>query len=177
MRKIIFGGANSLDNYFARKDHSVDWLLFSDEAMEVMQHSFDNVDTVLMGRKTFEIALKHSGGKGGSMPGVTGYVFSRTWKESPDPNTKLVTTDAVEFVRELKAQSGKDIILMGGGDFARTLFEADLIDEIGFNIHPVLLGSGIPIFFEMSRQLDLELLECRPFKNGCVLVRYRIKHQ
>ena len=65
---------------------------------------------------------------------------------------------------------------MGGGDFAKTLFEADLIDEIGFNIHPVLLGSGIPLFHEMNRQINLELLECRPFKNGCVSVIYRVKH-
>ena len=177
MRKIIFGGANSLDNYFARQDGSVDWLLFNDEVAEVMKSSFDNVDTVLMGRKTFEVALKQSGGKSQAMPGITSYVFSRTWKESPDPNAQLVTTDAVEFVRDLKTQPGKDIILMGGGDFARTLFEADLIDEVGFNIHPVLLGSGIPIFFEMSRQIDLQLIECRAFKTGCVLVRYSVKHK
>jgi dihydrofolate reductase len=66
---------------------------------------------------------------------------------------------------------------MGGGDFAKTLFEANLIDEIGFNIHPVLLGSGIPVFHEMNQQIDLELLECKSFKNGCVLVTYRVKHQ
>jgi dihydrofolate reductase len=65
---------------------------------------------------------------------------------------------------------------MGGGEFARTLFEADLIDEIGFNIHPVLLGSGVPLFHEMKRQIDLELLECKTFKNGCVMVNYRVKH-
>jgi dihydrofolate reductase len=76
----------------------------------------------------------------------------------------------------LKEQDGKDICLMGGGELARSLFEAGLIDEIGFNVHPVLLGSGIPLFHPMSRQIDLELLECKPFPNGCVLVRYRVKH-
>ena len=75
----------------------------------------------------------------------------------------------------MKEKPGKDICLMGGGDLARPLFEAGLIDEIGFNIHPVLLGSGIPLFHEMSQQIDLELLECKPFKNGCVYVRYRVK--
>ena len=73
-------------------------------------------------------------------------------------------------------EEGKDICLMGGGELARPLLEAGLIDEIGFNIHPVLLGSGIPLFHPMSRQIDLELLECRPFKNGCVYVIYRVKH-
>jgi dihydrofolate reductase len=64
---------------------------------------------------------------------------------------------------------------MGGGNFAKTLFEANLIDEIGFNIHPILLGSGIPIFYEMKHQIDLELLTCQQFKNGCVAVTYRVK--
>jgi dihydrofolate reductase len=66
---------------------------------------------------------------------------------------------------------------MGGGVLAKSLFEADLIDEIGFNIHPVLLGSGIPLFHEMNRQIDLELIDCRAFKNGTVLVSYRMKHE
>jgi dihydrofolate reductase len=65
---------------------------------------------------------------------------------------------------------------MGGGLLAKSLFEADLIDEIGFNIHPVLLGSGIPLFHEMNHQINLELIECKPFKNGCVMVSYRVKH-
>jgi dihydrofolate reductase len=80
-----------------------------------------------------------------------------------------------EFVRDLKEQDGKDICLMGGGELARSLFEAGLIDEIGFNIHPVLLGSGIPLFHPMSRQIDLELLECRALSNGCVYVTYRVR--
>jgi dihydrofolate reductase len=87
-----------------------------------------------------------------------------------------VRADAAEFVRHLKQQDGKDICLMGGGEVARALFEAGLIDEIGFNIHPVLLGSGIPLFHPMTRQIDLELRECRAFKNGCVYLTYRVKH-
>lgn len=173
MRKITFGGANSLDNYLARPDHEVDWLLWSDEAAAVMNDYWKNIDTVLMGRKTYEVAIQK--GQGGGYPGVATYVFSRTLTEVPEGIT-LVREDAAEFVRGLKEQSGKDICLMGGGELARPLFEAGLIDEIGFNIHPVLLGSGIPAFHPMSRQIDLELQECRPFKNGCVYVIYRVKH-
>jgi dihydrofolate reductase len=88
-----------------------------------------------------------------------------------------VADDAAGFVRRLKNEPGKDICLMGGGQFAKTLFEAGLIDEIGFNIHPVLLGSGIPLFYGMDRQIDLERLECQAFKNGCVYVKYRVKNQ
>jgi len=176
VRKLTFGGANSLDNYFARPDHAVDWLLWSKEAGAVMADYWKTIDTVLWGRKTYEVAMRGSKGKGGGSGGVKNYVFSRTLKPESDKRVTIVSTDAVAFVRELKEQDGKDICLMGGGDLAKTFFEADLIDEIGFNVHPVLLGAGIPLFHPMNRQIDLELLECRPFKNGCVLVKYRVKH-
>jgi dihydrofolate reductase len=175
MRKVTFGGANSLDNYLARTDHAIDWLMWGDEAAAVMADFWKTIDTVLMGRKTYEVALR-SGHGGGSYPGVETYVFSRTLKQSSDAGVTIISGDATEFVRGLKQREGKDICLMGGGDLARSLFEADLIDEIGFNIHPVLLGSGIPLFHPMSRQIDLELRECRAFTNGCVLVSYRVKH-
>jgi dihydrofolate reductase len=140
-----------------------------------MADYWKTIDTVLMGRKTYEVARAQGQG-GGGYPGMTTYVFSRTLQVSlPDDKIRIISTDAVAFVRELKQQQGKDICLMGGGELAASLFEAGLIDEIGFNIHPVLLGSGIPLFHRMSRQIDLELLECRRFKNGCVLVRYRVK--
>jgi dihydrofolate reductase len=174
VRKVTFGGANSLDNYLARPDHAVDWLLWGDEAAAVMADYWKAIDTVLMGRKTYEVALRS--GHGGGYPGVTTYVFSRTLPAGPHGGATIISADAVEFVRELKGQPGKDICLMGGGELARPLFDAGLIDEIGFNIHPVLLGSGIPLFHPMGRQIDLELQECRAFKNGCVLVRYRVKH-
>jgi dihydrofolate reductase len=165
VRKVMFGGANSLDNYLARPDHTVDWLLWSDEAAAVMRDYWKTIDTVLMGRKTYEVAARS--GQGGGYSGVKTYVFSRTLTEEPDGIT-VVREDAAGFVQGLKGQSGKDICLMGGGELARSLFEAGLIDEIGLNIHPVLLGSGIPLFHSMSRQIDLELLECRAFKNVCV---------
>src|SRR5262249_25892470 len=140
VRKITFGGANSLDNYLARPDHSVDWLMWGDEAAAVMADYWKTIDTVLMGRKTYEVALRSGQG---AYPGVTTYVFSRTLPAGSHGGAEIISADAVDFVRDLKRQDGKGICLMGGGEVARPLFEAGLIDEIGFNIHPVLLGSGI----------------------------------
>lgn len=174
MRKLVFGGANSLDNYLARPDHAVDWLLWGDEAAAVMADWWSTFDAVLMGRRTWNVAL--ASGQAGGYPGVESYVFSRTLAEAPTGVT-LVREDAAGFVRALKRRDGKDICLMGGGELARSLFEAGLIDVIGFNIHPVLLGQGIPLFHPMSRQIDLDLLECRSFRNGCVYVTYRVKHE
>ena len=176
MRKVVFGGANSLDNYFARKDDSVDWLMWGKEVAEVMTDFWKTIDTVVMGRRTFEVGLKLSKGKANPYPELKSYVFSRTLKPETYPDVNIIVDDPGNFVRKLKKQKGKDICVMGGGLLAKSLFEAKVIDEIGFNIHPVLLGSGIPLFHEMKQQINLKLLQCRPFKNGCVYVSYQVKH-
>jgi len=175
MRKITFGGAISLDNYLARKDDAVDWLMWTDEVAAIMSEFWKTIDTVVMGRKTYEAGLRMTKGKGNPYPGIKTYVFSRTLPKSTDAGVEIVSDDAVGFVGKLKGEEGKDICLMGGGEFAKALFDADLIDELGFNIHPVLLGSGIPLYYEMKRQINLELLNCRTLKNGCVVVTYRVK--
>jgi dihydrofolate reductase len=175
MRKVTFGGANSLDNFIARKDDAVDWLMFSKEVGAIMEDYWKTIDTVLMGRRTYEVAMKNSGGgDGGAYPGITTYVFSRTLKDVK--GARLISEDAADFVRRLKNEKGKDICVMGGGVLARSLFEAGLIDEVGINVHPVLLGSGIPLFHEMTKQINLKLIKCRQLKNGCVVLTYKVKH-
>ena len=176
MRKVTFGGASSLDSYFARKNDAVDWLMWSDEAGEIMRDYWKTIDTVVMGRRTYEVGLKMTKGKANMYAGMKTYVFSRTLPPRKESDFEMVASDPVAFVRKLKRQRGKDICVMGGGLLARALFEGGVIDEIGFNIQPVLLGSGIPLFHEMKRQIDLELLDCKRFKNGCVCVSYRVKN-
>lgn len=182
MRKVTFGGASSLDGQFAREDGSVDWLMWSDEAAEIMKDYWKGIDTMVMGRKTWDFATaaapKTSKKKKAANPygNLKTYVFSRTLEAGEQDGAIVRNDDPGEFVRDLKQQPGEGILIMGGGDLAKTLFEAGVIDEIGFNIHPVLLGKGIPVFYEMSRQIDLELIECRQFKNGCVYVLYRVKN-
>ncbi|MCZ6689499.1 MAG: dihydrofolate reductase family protein [Planctomycetota bacterium] len=173
MGKITFGVANSLENRLARADDTADWLLWSDEVKAAIEDFWKKVDAVLMGRKTWEAISKMDAPL---QSGVKTYLFSRSLKKSPDESVELVSTDAARFVRTLKSQDGKDICCMGGGDFARSLFEADLIDELSLNIHPLLLGSGPPLFPELSRQIDLKLVECRTLEHGCVSVTYRIKN-
>ncbi len=175
MRKVVFGGANSLDNYFARKDDAVDWLMWSEEVGKIMADYFKTFDTIVMGRHTYEVAVRNGHGDG-SYGGMKTYVFSRTLKPRSTKSLEIIAEDVADWVRRAKQQEGKDICIMGGGLLAKSLFEADLIDEIGFNIHPVLLGSGIPLFYEMNRQVDLELIDCKTLKTGCVLVTYRVKH-
>ena len=176
MRKVTFGGANSLDNFLARADGGMDWLLWDDEVSAVIAEFWAKIDTVVMGRKTYEFAAKSSGGGGENpYPGVKSYVCSRTMAAIPADNVEVVG-DAVELLRQLKEESGKDICIMGGGELGASLLNADLIDELGVNIHPVLLGTGVPLFPGLSRQVDLELIDSKVFKTGCVALTYRVKH-
>lgn len=185
MRKITLGLANSLDNYIARKDGGYDWLHWNKEVAEISAKFMKTIDALLIGRKTYELMLALGQT---SYPGPRNYIFSRSKKRSEalrkslsakkaaDKNVEIVHEDAAKVVAKLKRQKGKGICLFGGGELAKSLFDADLIDEVVLNIHPVLLGSGIPLFHEMTRQIDLKLIDCRVLKDGGVVVSYRVKH-
>jgi dihydrofolate reductase len=176
MRKVVYGGACSLDGYLARLDGAVDWLMFSDEVAEIMKDSWTRFDTMLMGRKTYEVAMANAPAGSGSDPDIETYVFSTTLTADDCKGANLVSQNAGELVRSLKEKDGKDICVMGGGILAASLFEAGVIDEVGFNVHPILLGDGIPSFIRMAKQTDLDLIECRRLQNGCVYVLYNVKH-
>jgi dihydrofolate reductase len=173
VRRIIYGGAVSLDMFLAGPGESLDWLRWSDDAAAISKASFAGVDAMLMGRKTFEFAWAKGGGP--PTPGVTTYVFSQTMERLPEGATgELVRGDAVAFVRTMKAGPGGNILVMGGGELGTALIEAGLVDEIGFSIHPVLLGGGVPALCPMTRRVELELIEARPIAKGCVVVRYQV---
>ena len=173
MRKVTLGLANSLDNYIARKDGASDWLTWDEEIAKISAKFMKTVDAILIGRKTYEVML---GFGQTAYPGARNYVFSRTLKKSPDNGVEIVSEDAARFLKVMKRKKGKGICVFGGGELAKSLFVADLIDEIVLNIHPVLLGSGIPLFHEMGRQVDLELLQWQTNKKGNLIVSYRVKH-
>ena len=175
MRKVVFSVANSLDNYIARKDGAVDWLSLGEEVASMMAEFWKSIDAVVIGRKSYEPLLR-SGTPFPTFAGVKNYVLSQTLKETMDKNVELISEDAAEFLRRLKNEEGKDIFVMGGGVLAKELFQANLIDEVALNIQPVLLGAGIPLFHEMSHQIDLELIHCKTYKNGCVSITYRVKN-
>jgi len=184
MRKVTLGLANSLDNYIAREDGGSDWLHWTNEVAEISARFMKTVDALLMGRKTYD-AMLASGET--SYPGATNYVFTRSAKKAAElrkrlagkkaaMNVEIVSEDAAAFVRKLKTKKGKGIVIFGGGELAKSLFEADLIDEVVLNVQPVILGSGVLLFHQMKRQIDLELLDVKRLKDGCVVLSYRVVH-
>jgi dihydrofolate reductase len=182
MRKVTLGLANSLDNFIARKDGGYDGIHWSDEVAEISSKFMKTVDALLIGRKSYEAMLSYGQA---FFQGAKNYVFTRSKRKSAALKKRIATKkvgkgvdiieeDAAAFVSKLKKKKGKGIVVFGGGELAKSLFEADLIDEVVLNIHPIILGSGIPLFHEMTRQIDLELLECRVLNGGYLAVSYRV---
>lgn len=128
-------------------------------------------DAVLMGRKTYEVGVKI--GVTSPYPHLEQFVFSRSMQRSPDPDVRLVSEDAVGFVRGLKRQAGKDVWLCGGGELAFRLFAE--IDELILKVNPILLGAGIPLFAGEVEQTSLDLIDSKVYANGCMWHRYRRK--
>jgi dihydrofolate reductase len=184
MRTITYGGAVSLDGFLAGADGAIDWLHFTKDVQQVMTDYWKNIDTILMGRKTWEFAAAQQRPSAKSTkktkrrpprgPAMRTYVFSRTIKSIDEPGVELVADNAVQFVRKLKHQPGQEICLMGGGELATSLLGAGLVDEVRLNIHPVLLGSGIPTFRDPGHRVKLKLTECRRMEADCILASYEV---
>ena len=175
MRKIILYIASSLDSYIAREDGSIDWLL-SDSDYGYTKF-YNSIDTILVGRKTYDQSLTFD-----EYPfkGKKVYVFSHgdtENKEKSCEDVEYINEDIPGFVRHLIQESSfgkKDIWLLGGGEIVSILLNANLIDEVIVSIHPIVLGKGVPLFSNIRKQVELQLLESTPFTSGLMQICYKV---
>lgn len=170
-RSVVYGAAVSLDGFIAGANEEVDWLRWSQDVADISQATFADADTVLMGRRTYEAGVR-AGMR--AFPGARTIVVSRTLDPAAFPEVQIVRDDAVAFVRRLRAGPGRDIILMGGGALARPLIAAGLVDRIGINVQPIILGGGIPFLPDTGMRVPLELIESRVLADGCVYSLYGV---
>lgn len=126
-------------------------------------------DTVLMGRITYEIGVK--AGFPNPYPHLRQMVVSGSMDTAPDPAVEVVSGDVVPRARALKAESGTDIWLAGGGRLAATL--VDEIDELILKVNPVVLGTGVPLFDGPVGPRPAEPTGHTVYPNGFALLRYR----
>jgi dihydrofolate reductase len=173
MRKVILGAGITLDGYIARLDGSVDYLAMTKEGSADMARFFATVDTIVMGRKTLEAVAAMSGGSYQSPVAIRTYVFSRT--EPPGEGGGVIYTkqSPAAWLRGIRAQRGKHIFHMGGGELARSFLQADLIDELFLGIVPILLGAGLPLFPGGFPQRDFILVENKSYSKGQISLTYR----
>jgi dihydrofolate reductase len=171
MRKIVYSVAMSLDGYLAGPNGEADWIVMDPEIdFKGMMARFD---TILMGRRTFEVA-----GGGGSTPGVSTVVVSRTLRQQDHPGLTIIAEDLGGALSRLLAGSGKDIWLFGGGSLFRSLLDLGLVDTIEVGVIPVLLGGGIPLLPAPSQRTTLRLVSSKAYKTtGTVGLEYAVQQK
>ena len=137
MKKIILSVAVSLDGFIEGPNKEYDWCPPPSETE--MNDFLSGIDTIFMGRKSFEMA-------GASMfPDKQSYVFSNTLKQTTG-NEKIVSGDILHAVNEIRKQPGKNIWLFGGGSLITHFINHQLVDEMWLRLVPIVLGSGTPLF-------------------------------
>ncbi len=172
MRRIRYSVAMSLDGYIAGPEGQADWIIMDPEID--FNALFSQFDTVLLGRKTFEAALKQGGA--GGMFGMQTYVFSRTLRQEDYPEVKVVAEKQKETLTQLKEASGKDIWLMGGGSLFGSLLELGMVDGVEVAIIPVVLGAGIPLLPAPGKHAGLKLTKHKVYQQtGTVFLEYSIR--
>jgi dihydrofolate reductase len=172
MRRIRYVVAASLDGYIAGPKGEADWII-SDPDVD-FRAQYAQFDTALIGRRTFEVMTRGKK-RAGAMPGMRTFVFSRTLRQRDHPKVTIVGENAEETVAALRAESGKDIWLFGGGLLFRNLLGAGLVDDVEVAVMPVLLGGGIPLLPPPAEPVKLKLTGHKVYKTGIASLEYAVK--
>jgi dihydrofolate reductase len=177
-RKIIVMLAASADGYICRPDGGVEWLDRPSTAGDYgMRAFYRSIDTILFGRKTYELALdfQKRGIRGAEFdPKVKNYVFSRRPPRAAPAAVEFVTARIPEFVRRLRATPGKNIWMMGGAGLIASFLDAGAIDEFIIHVIPTFIGEGIPIAAPKRRSVELVLRSSRRYSDGVVRLHYAV---
>ena len=169
-RKVVLSAGISLDGYVARLDGAVDYLFMPKDYS--MGPFFATVDAAVMGRKTYEAALKMGGEAMLKSGGMEYYVFSKALAPGARNYVTFVNEPIPEFVEKLRAKPGKNIWHMGGGELARAFLQEDLIDELYLGIVPKLIGEGLPMFPPSYPERHFALKESKTYGGGLLTLTY-----
>ena len=178
MRTLSLYIATSLDGYIAKPNDDLSFLkLVEKEGEDYGYAEFTStIDTIILGRKTYDWVLKEIGASHYDNGQRTVYVITRT--ERPDVGkTKFYTGDLAELVAQLKSENGKNIYCDGGAEIINELLKNDLIDEMIISIIPVLVGNGTRLFKDGRPEQQLELVHTKTFETGLVQLHYKRKKE
>ncbi len=177
MRKVILDLAVSLDGFIEGSNGEIDWCIMDDDM------NFDgflsSIDTIFYGRVSYDSWGNHQPDEYAdadekafwqNIHSKQKYVFSS--KIRNDEHAVFVGSNISEKVTEIKNQSGKNIWLYGGAKLIHTFIELNLIDIYRISVHPVALGTGKPLFENLTKRLNLKLTETNTFKSGVVQLIY-----
>lgn len=176
MRQLLLNLTTSLDGFIADPDGGIDWIQPFPDDGEGLPPGYleliDSVDTLVMGRATYELSLSLAGGMA-VFEGRRAFVFTSRTDFAPREGVEFVHTGAVAFIERLKREDGGVIWLYGGGQLATAVAAAGLIDDYLIVIQPVLLGDGIRLWQSGLPMIRFELATTREWPGGLVELRYR----
>ncbi len=177
MRKVILDLAVSLDGFIEGSNGEIDWCIMDDDM------NFDgflsNIDTVFYGRVSYDSWENYQPDNNADVAekafwlnihSKKKYVFSSEIRN--DKNATFINSDIADKVAEIKNQSGKDIWLYGGASLIQTFIQLNLIDVYRISVHPIALGTGKPLFENLTNRLNLKLIQTNTFKSGVVQLIY-----
>ena len=177
-RKIIVYISTSVGGYIARPDGDVAWLDRPRPKGNYGMGAFNkSIDTILWGRKTYSKGIEMGMEKrmaSGFGAGIQNYVFSRQAQESKVAGFNFVGEPIKAFAKGLRAEPGKNIWIMGGGEIIASFLDDEEIDEFIINVVPILIGEGIPLILPRHRSIRLKLLSSKKFPDGLVTSHYQV---
>ena len=162
----------SLDGFIAGVDGGYEWIV--DEPTIDFAKYLEHIDTLLMGRATYETAMAEP--QSAALLGSKSvYVVSTTLAPADHPDVTVISKDVAKRIAALKRKRrGKDIWLFGGGVLFRSMLEAGLVDRVEVGVVPVLLGVGIPVLPGVLQYKKLDLHSQEAFPSGILLLKYDV---
>jgi len=179
MRKLVLAMQMSLDGFVAGPNGELDWMwhAFNDELHGSLIKYIRQTDTQLVGRVAYQEQAAHWPTSTDEIAplvnNATKVVFSRTLDSVAWANSRLATSDIATEIAQLRQQPGKDITLVGGARLAQTASRLRLIDEYNLVVHPIVLGTGLPLFADMAAPMPLKLVKKEVFGTGAMRLLYR----
>ena len=178
MRKIALFIAMSLDGYIAKPNDDLSFLKIVEKEGEDYGYAefMDKIDTIIIGRKTYDYVLKEIGSSHYDNGQRDVYVMTRT--ERPKVGrTTFYTGNLTDLVKRLKAEEGKNIYCDGGAEVINELLKHDLIDKFIIAVIPILLGNGTRLFKDGRPEQVIEFIEVKTFETGLAQLHYKRKSQ
>lgn len=177
MKKVILNLAVSLDGFIEGPNGEFDWCIMDDDMK--FDAFVDSIDTIFYGRISYDAWGNFQPDENTAdaekqmwqnIHTKNKFVFSGQQRQGD--KATFINTDITTKVSEIKRQAGKNIWLYGGASLIKTFIDLGLIDVYQLSVHPVVLGSGKPLFENLKKRMGLKLVNTKVFRSGVVELTY-----